>query len=89
MSGLESLTADAQRCAQLFRLGRDVEAGLSMIELADAVQVLFDAAPPSVQQQWIALLGELLACQEQQNWLALADSLEYELVQLLADSSPS
>jgi hypothetical protein len=28
----------------------------------------------------------MLECQEAQNWLALADYLEYELVQLLRDS---
>jgi len=28
----------------------------------------------------------MFACQEAQNWLALADYLEYELVELLTDS---
>lgn len=86
MSGVEVLISDAKRCAHLFRLGRDVEAGLSMIELAGGVQLSLEVANASIQQQWVALLGCLLGCQEQQNWLALADYLEYELVQLLADS---
>jgi hypothetical protein len=86
MSALESFVIDAQDCAALFRLGRDVEAGLAMIELIGALQPSFDLASPAVQQQWVGLLGPMLECQESQNWLALADYLEYELVQLLTDN---
>lgn len=86
MSGLESFVIDAQQCAALFRLGRDVEAGLAMIELIGAVQPSFDQLPQAIQQQWLLLLGHMLECQEAQNWLALADYLEYELAQLLRDS---
>jgi hypothetical protein len=86
MSALESFVIDAQHCAALFRLGRDVEAGLAMIELIGVAQPSFDLAPAAVQQQWVRLLGPMLECQESQNWLALADYLEYELVQLLTDS---
>ncbi|EJN21770.1 hypothetical protein PMI36_03401 [Pseudomonas sp. GM79] len=86
MSGLESFVVDSEQCATLFRLGRDVEAGLAMIELIVAVQPSFDLTPQVVQQQWVLLLGQMLECQEAQNWLALADYLEYELAQLLRDS---
>ena len=86
MSGFESFVVDAQQCAALFRLGRDVEAGLAMIELIDAVNPTFDSTPQQLQQQWAFLLGEMFACQETQNWLALADYLKYELVEMLTDS---
>lgn len=86
MSALESVVIDAQHCAALFRLGRDVEAGLAMIELISALQPSFDLALLAVQQQWVRLLGPMFECQESQNWLALADYLEYELVRLLTDS---
>jgi hypothetical protein len=86
MSGLESFVVDSQHCAALFRLGRDVEAGLAMIELIGAVQPSFDVLPQTIRQQWVLLLSRLLECQETQNWLALADYLEYELVQFLRDS---
>ncbi|MGF6487146.1 hypothetical protein [Pseudomonas frederiksbergensis] len=86
MSGLESFVVDSEQCAALFRLGRDVEAGLAMIELIVAVQPSFDLTPQVVQQQWVLLLGQMLECQEVQNWLALADYLEYEMVELLRDS---
>ena len=86
MSGFESFVVDAQQCAALFRLGRDVEAGLAMIELIGALHPRLDSTPHESQQQWAFLLGEMFACQEAQNWLALADYLEYELVQLLTDN---
>ncbi|MEO4013774.1 MULTISPECIES: hypothetical protein [Pseudomonas] len=86
MIGLESFVVDSEQCAALFRLGRDVEAGLAMIELMGAVQPSFDLTLQVTQQQWVLLLGQILECQEAQNWLALADYLEYELVQLLRDS---
>ncbi|MGB5826850.1 MAG: hypothetical protein WBH22_10485 [Pseudomonas mandelii] len=86
MSGVQSLILDVGQCAALFRLGRDVEAGLAMIELIGAVQPSFDALSQDIQQQWVSLLGRMLECQEVQNWLALADYLEYELLWLLNDN---
>lgn len=76
----------AQQCATLFRLGRDVEAGLAMIDLAAALQPSFDQADADTQHQWLQVLSLMLECQEAQNWLALADYLEYELTQLITDS---
>ena len=86
MSGLESFVVEAQQCAALFRLGRDVEAGLAMIELIGAMHPRLESAPQESQRQWAFLLGEMFACQEAQNWLALADYLEYELVEMLNDT---
>jgi len=83
MSGLEGFIHDARHCADLFRLGRDVEAGLLMVEWVSAVQPHIEQLSPTVQQQWGAVLGLLLDCQERQNWLALADYLHYESVELL------
>lgn len=80
--------ARAQRCAVIFRLGRDVEAGLAMIELVSELQPFFEQATVDGQQQWLNFLGLMLACQEGQNWLALADYLEYELVQLISENVP-
>jgi hypothetical protein len=86
MSGRESFLVEAQHCATLFRLGHDVEAGLAMTELVGAVHPAFDSASQQAQQQWAFVLGRMFACQEAQNWLALADYLEYELVELLSDN---
>lgn len=71
----------ARHCAGLFRLGRDVEGGVEMVALFEGVLPLF--AAPALQQQSTALLGQLLAAQERQDWIGLADSLEYELLELI------
>lgn len=83
MSGFEQHRAAAVHCAHLFRLGRDVEAALVMVEVFGAVMPLFEGASVPLQQQWQAVLGQILVCQEGQDWLGLADYLEYELVELM------
>ncbi|WP_397449094.1 hypothetical protein [Pseudomonas sp. NA-150] len=72
-----------RRCAGLFRLGRDVEAALDMVELFTELMPLFSKGPTVRQQQWLELLKSMLKCQEARDSLGLADYLEYELVELL------
>ncbi|MGE8411751.1 MAG: hypothetical protein ACN6QY_05225 [Pseudomonas sp.] len=86
MNRLEPLLANARDVAGLFRLGRDVEAAGVMIELFEPVQRLVDVAPVPVHQDWARLLGLMLACQEAQDWLGLADYLEYEMVEWLREA---
>jgi hypothetical protein len=83
MSRTESFVVSSRQCAELFRLGRDVEAATVMVELFDELMPLFGQAQQSSQQCWTQLLMQMLGCQEAQNWLGLADYLEYELVELL------
>ncbi|MGC5700258.1 hypothetical protein J4P02_08630 [Pseudomonas sp. NFXW11] len=83
MNSLEPVFVQARETAGLFRLGRDVEAALAMIELFDPVQSRVDGAGAAIQQQWADLLGAMLGCQEAQDWLGLADYLEYELLEWL------
>ena len=83
MSPLAWSVEGARACAGLFRLGRDVEAALEMVEVFDAAQRVVEGALPQVRQQWRQLLTCMLACQESQDWLGLADWIEYELVELL------
>ncbi|MDZ3993192.1 hypothetical protein [Pseudomonas sp. Teo4] len=71
----------ARECAALFRLGRDVEGALRMVEL-------FDAVLPQVEPQAGAVvLQAMLDAQQRQDWLALADYLEYELLHLIEQAS--
>jgi hypothetical protein len=84
MIGSTQLIEDACRCAGLFRLGRNVESALDMIDLFGRLMPLFAQGPEGEQQQWLQLLQTMLARQEAQDWLGLADYLEYELVELLA-----
>lgn len=80
---MSTLQHNARQCAGLFRLGRDVEAAVAMVELFEATPGLFTGAPGAVQAQFAALLGEMLAAQQRQDWIGLADSLEHELVKLI------
>lgn len=87
MNRLAQCVEDARECAGLFRLGRDVEAALNMVEVFDIVQLALESASPQVRQQWAQLLARMLACQESQDWLGLADWMAYELVGLLESAA--
>lgn len=84
MSGLQEVIDEARDCAGLFRLGRDVEAGLAMVALVEAAQPWIERMPGDVQSSWGVLLGVMFTDQQSQNWISLADYLEYELVKLLS-----
>ncbi|MFL6608721.1 MAG: hypothetical protein ACJ8HF_10815 [Pseudomonas sp.] len=86
MTVQERVIDDVRECARLFRLGRDVEAGLAMVTLVEAAQPFVEAMPGDVQSYWADLLASMLSDQQSQNWLSLADYLEYELVELLSAS---
>ncbi|AWM90973.1 hypothetical protein DJ564_09140 [Pseudomonas sp. 31-12] len=77
------LVDQARQCSALFRLGRDVEAALVMVEVAERVQSVVGGADSQIAARWVELLTSMLDSQERQDWLALADYLEYELVDLL------
>ncbi|WP_434562994.1 hypothetical protein [Pseudomonas sp. R1-6] len=83
MTTLDEALIDARACARLFRLGRDVEAGLAMVTLIESAQPLVERMPGDVLSSWNALLALMLDDQQAQNWVSLADYLEYEWVQLL------
>ncbi|MFJ2390060.1 hypothetical protein [Pseudomonas koreensis] len=83
MTTIEQCVDECRQCAGLFRLGRDVEAALDMVEVFEGAQQLLMSAPATVQQDWALILTQMLDCQERQDWLGLADWMEYELVELL------
>lgn len=88
MNQLQGMVDDARECARLFRLGRDVEAGLAMVVLVESAQPVVELMPGDVPSSWSTLLALMLVDQQAQNWISLADYLEYEWVQLLtADQS--
>lgn len=88
MNQLQGMVDDARECARLFRLGRDVEAGLAMVVLIESAQPVVELMRGDVPSSWNTLLALMLVDQQAQNWISLADYLEYEWVQLLtADQS--
>jgi hypothetical protein len=40
------------------------------------------SAPATVQQDWALILTQMLDCQERQDWLGLADWMEFELIEV-------
>lgn len=84
MSTIAPLEQRIRLCARLFRLGCDVEGGLALVELFDEFLKRLGEYPPSVAQQCPVVLNALLQAQQRQDWLGLADTLEVELLQLLA-----
>ncbi|MBV4494303.1 hypothetical protein HU715_002940 [Pseudomonas sp. SWRI12] len=83
MTTLDEAINDARECARLFRLGRDIEAGLAMVALVESTQPLVERMPGDVTTSWNGLLALMFDDQQAQNWISLADYLEYEWVQLL------
>ncbi|MEB2653141.1 hypothetical protein SOP89_17345 [Pseudomonas siliginis] len=83
MSALSQCQGQCRQCAALFRLGRDVEAALTMVDVFEQAQLCLASASEKVQQDWAQVLTQMLDCQERQDWLGLADYMEYELVELL------
>ena len=73
---------EARECATLFRLGRDIEGALKMVELIDRSLPLMDGVSADRQAEWGRVLTAILACQERQDWLGLADWLEVEFVEV-------
>lgn len=79
-----SLTPLQQECIQLarrFRLGHSVE---SLQRLAPLLEQVMAALPPAQLTAASHCIAAMLACQERQDWLGLADWLEYEFTALLA-----
>jgi len=89
MTTIEQCVDECRQCAGLFRLGRDVEAALDMVEVFEGAQQLLMSAPATVQQDWALVLSQMLDCQERQDWLGLADWMEYELIEVLQKARSS
>jgi len=89
MTTIEQCVDECRQCAGLFRLGRDVEAALDMVEVFEGAQQLLMSAPATVQQDWALVLTQMLDCQERQDWLGLADWMEHELIEVLQKARSS
>lgn len=74
------IITEALHCAHLFRLGRDIEAALKMVDLIDITMPLFASRSKEDQAQLAHVMSEILRCQERQDWIGVADWLEVEFV---------
>ena len=77
-----SLTAQLTALAQRFRLGLSLEAIQTLPALLEQAASESLSWPAQQQQVLPVLIKRILEQQEREDWLALADELEYELVTL-------
>lgn len=77
------LIAQLTTLAQRFRLGLSLEAVQALPALLEQTASESLSWPAPQQQLLPILITHILEQQEREDWLALADELEYELVALL------
>ncbi|MFQ2243446.1 hypothetical protein [Aeromonas enteropelogenes] len=77
-----SLTAQLTALAQRFRLGLSLEAIQTLPALLEQAASESLSWPAQQQQLLPVLIKRILEQQEREDWLALADELEYELIAL-------
>jgi len=77
-----SLTAQLTALAQRFRLGLSLEAIQTLPALLEQTASESLSWPAQQQQVLPVLIKRILEQQEREDWLALADELEYEFVAL-------
>lgn len=73
--------------ARLFRLCHDIEGGLALVALLESVAARHGEFTAAQQVELARLIKAILACQERQDWLGIADYLEWELRQLLSTAA--
>ena len=79
---MKNLSKKAVEIANLFRLGKNIEAGLL---LADYFVELVNLKGVNAQDL-SNVISSILNCQEHKDWLGLADYLEFELVHIIGGS---
>lgn len=75
--------------AKRFRLGLNLDAALELPPLMKSLLPLLPTLSPAAQRQLPQVMSAILACQEREDWLGLADWLEYELLCVLSDPAPA
>ncbi|MEL3922756.1 hypothetical protein V1481_05260 [Aeromonas enteropelogenes] len=77
-----SLTTQLTALAQRFRLGLSLQAIQTLPALLEQAASESLSWPAQQQQLLPVLIKRILEQQEREDWLALADELEYELITL-------
>lgn len=65
------------------RLGRNVESGLEIVAFLESLVPEVSKKSHEVQKEYQLILEMILRSQQSGDWLAVADSLAYELVHYL------
>lgn len=84
-----TIASQLTQLAQQFRLGMSLDAAMALPPLMKSLLPLLPSLSPTAQRQLPQIMSAILACQEREDWLGLADWLEYELRHMLSDPAPS
>lgn len=85
MNKPECWASEAREIARAFRLGSYMQAGDPLAELLRQVA----EEPASRQAELVAILDAILACHKRDDWLGVADYLQFELVDWLGCLGPA
>jgi hypothetical protein len=85
-SAVAELKEEAGRIACLFRIGQEVVAQQDAVVLAERLMGFASVERVAQMPAWVEWIGWVMSCQQSQDWLGLADYLDYELVDLLERS---
>lgn len=83
-----TIASQLTQLAQQFRLGMSLDAAMALPPLMKSLLPLLPSLSPTAQRQLPQIMSAILACQEREDWLGLADWLEYELRHVLSDPAP-
>lgn len=89
MSQVAHWESDACRIAAAFRLGSCMQAGDALADLVRQVAVAPGAGSAALQAELAVILEALLACHKRDDWLGVADYLQFELVDWLHRTEPA
>ena len=78
-----ALRERSQQTAAQFQLCHDIEGALALVELVESMLALSASFTPAEQLEFARLVKAILACQERQDWLGLADYLAWEWADML------
>ena len=73
----------SQQTAAQFQLCHEIEGVLALVGLVESMVALSAGFTPAEQLELARLVKAILACQERQDWLGLADYLAWEWSALL------
>ncbi|MGB4065201.1 MAG: hypothetical protein WBK19_15355 [Azonexus sp.] len=83
MSQVAHWESEACRVAAAFRLGSYMQAGDALADLVRQIAAASGAGSADRQAELAVILEALLACHKRDDWLGVADYLQFELVDWL------
>lgn len=73
------LSANVSACCDAFRLGREAEASALFEQVLDDVTTLIESNPCLMTDALQRSLAIALGCQQNRDWIGLADEIEYSI----------